>query len=71
MSERVFVKVKAKCPGCGRMVHSTREVGQWQKSFECDKCHTRFSLTYQTDQADLERDFAKGKDIGKAARKIY
>jgi len=71
MSESIRIKFRAKCPGCGKRLTSTREADAGQASLECDRCHTRFSLTFMTDSGELERDFRLGKDVGEAARKIY
>jgi hypothetical protein len=58
--EKIYYEVR--CPGCGRTIKGRRGKDDYQKSFECKKCTTRFSLTFEhPDREELEERFFRGE----------
>jgi len=55
---------EARCPGCGQLVEKgTRRKSKKRLAFQCPKCTTKFSLTFDNDADDLRRRFEAGEDI--------
>lgn len=56
------IDYEARCPGCGRTIKARRKADDYRKKFECKKCHTRFSLTFNhPSREELEALFMRGE----------